>query len=95
MGHTVFTGNDQNPQKVPKMGVPPPGQFFSKIPEIHPTMSPIFEKKSGEIPPAGPSAVGVPHFFSKIVEYKGWILGTATESCFLQEGAPYITPIVA
>ena len=30
--HTIFTGNPQNLQKMPKTGVPPFGQFFRKSP---------------------------------------------------------------
>ena len=56
-------------------------QFFSKIQEIHPTLSPIL-KKWGTPPLSHSPGGGFPHFSPKFGEYKVWISGTATESCF-------------
>ena len=68
--HTVFTGNPQNRQKVPKKGGTKKGgtplfdQFFSKVLPIQTMLSPIFEKKCG--PPLDHPSGGEPHFFPKI-----------------------------
>ena len=64
-GQYVFTGNAQNHQKVPKMGVPPfLTVFYRKAAEIWTPFSKIFEKKCGFFP-LGHSLGGEPHFFRK------------------------------
>ena len=45
------------PKSAQKGGTPFFDEFFSKIPGSQTMLSPIFEKKSGEFPPAGPSAL--------------------------------------
>ena len=73
--HTVFTGNPQNLQKVPKIGVPPLfDHFFRKFPHRWTTLSPIQPQKCGFIPlrmtPRG-----------KTLHFWGWIGDRVVQRC--------------
>ena len=65
--HTVFTGNPQNCQKVPKIGVPPLfDQFFRKV-FPRPCCRRFSKKKVRKSPPRDhPSGGGISALFSEI-----------------------------